>query len=389
VLIRFTSCYSRARRAALCAILLFAPAVFLLTGCGKLHPPHKEMLYVSARETFLRDRVAAVSNRTGQVTNGEALEVLEHGRRFTRVKTPKNEVGWIEDHMVIDQKIYDAFQKLAEDHKQDQPFATATLRDDLYMHVTPGRETDHFYLLAGNAKVQLLERASVERPPVGGAAPAPLAKLAQTSEKNEAAGQATAPAPPPMEDWWLVRDAQGRTGWLLASRVDVDVPETIEQYGEGQRFVGAWQIATVHDPDSEGPNHDIPEYLTLMAPPKSGLPFDFDQVRVFTWSRIHHRYETGFRLHPIAGYLPVKIFTASTPQGTVPAFSFVLAGNENVITDPDTGVMRPASPRTIEYQMIETQVKRIGADTAPIPTRHEEGAEQKAGKKEQKKARRH
>jgi hypothetical protein len=384
VLIRSTSCSSRAlRAAALCAISLFASGLFLLAGCGKLHAPRKEMVYVAARETFLRDRVAAVSNRTGEVTNGEALEVLEHGRRFTKVRTPRNEVGWIEDHMVIDQKIYDMFQKLADDHKQDQPFATATLRDDLYMHVTPGRETDHFYLLAGNAKVQLLLRASVVHEPMGGAAPAPLAKLAQTAAKKPGADQAE--APPPMEDWWLARDAQGHTGWLLANRVDVDVPDAIEQYGEGQRFVGAWQIATVHDPGSNGPNHDIPEYLTLMAPPKSGLPFDFDQVRVFTWSRIHHRYETGFRLHPIAGFLPVKIFTSQTPQGTVPAFSFVLAGNENVITDPETGVMRPAAPRTIEYQMIDTQVKRIGADMAPIPTRHEEGPE----KKESKKGRRH
>lgn len=370
------------------ALVSFPLIVFFLAGCGRLHHAQKEMVYVAARETFLRDRVAAVSDRTGEVTNGEALVVLEHGRRFTRVRTPKNEVGWIEDHMVIDQKTYEAFQKLAEDHKKDQPFATATLRDELYVHLTPGRDTDHFYLLPGNTKVQLLERASVERQPVGGPAPALLAKLAEPAQKKTGGEQPEAAPPVPMEDWWLARDAQGRTGWLLASRVDVDVPDAIEQYGEGQRFVGAWKIATVDDPESDFPDHQAPEYLTLLAPPKSGLPFDFDQVRVFTWSRNHHRYETGFRLHPVAGFLPVKIFTAQTPQGTVPAFSFVLAADDNVITDPATGVMRPASPRTIEYEMIDTQVKRIGADTAPIPTKHEEAVEKQAEKKESRKTRR-
>jgi len=368
-------------------LLLVLPLSLFAAGCSRFHHEKAEMVYVSARETFLRDRLAAVSNRTGEVTNGEALEVLEHGRRFTRVKTPKNEVGWIEDHMVIDEKTYDAFEKLAEDHKKDQPFATATLNDELYMHVIPGRETDHFYLLPGNTKVQLLERASVAREPVGGAAPERLAKLAETPEKKPGVEQPAAP-PPVMEDWWLARDEQGRTGWLLASRVNVNVPDAIEQYGEGQLFVGAWKIATVDDPESSFPNHEAPEYLTLMAPPKSGQPFDFDQVRVFTWSRIHHRYETGFRLHPIAGFLPVTIFTAQTPQGTVPAFSFVLAGNDNVITDTATGVMRPATPRTIEYEMIDTQVKRIGADLAPIPTKREGEREKKAAKTERKKQRR-
>lgn len=343
-----------------------------------------EKVYVSAREAYLRDRVAAVSNRTGKVVNGEALVVLEHGHRFTRVRTPDNQTGWLEDHMVIDQKIYDAFQQLAEKHRDDPVTAEATLNDDLYMHLTPGRSTERFYLLPGNTRVQMLERASVPRNRSSGSAAGQLARLAQPASstgKNTKENTAE-PAPPvPMEDWWLVRDAPGHTGWMLGSRLYVDVPDAIEEYGEGQNFVGAWKIATINDPESDAPNHDVPEYLTIMAPPHSGLPYDFDQIRVFTWSRLHHRYETGFRLHPIRGYLPVKIFTAPTPQGPVPAFSFLLGTSDNVATDPETGVVRPVAPRTIQYEVIGTVVRRIGPDLGPIDLHRDQAGTHPRGKK--------
>jgi hypothetical protein len=353
---------------------------------------------------YLHDRVAAVSNRVGQVVNGQQLEVLEHGRRFLKVKTEKNEVGWIEERAVIDAADYGAFAKLAADHKQDPVVATGSVRDDVYLHITPGRNTDRFYLLPESAKVQLLSRASVPKsapgaaeppkhspsPTVSGKSTAPAAKQIGAKQlpppkpvPTAAESDSDQPEAPalPMEDWWLIRDDHGRVGWMLSGRLDVDVPDEIGQYAEGQRIVGAYVIAKVTDSQANTPNNQVPEYVTALSPPRAGLPFDFDQIRVFTWSLKRHRYETAFRIHPIQGYLPVRVTSQAGQGGSEPVFSFQISSSPSVAIDADTGIARPVNPRTISYAMRDTQVRRIGPDMAPIPTTHLPGTKSKPAKK--------
>lgn len=362
------------------------------SGCSRFRQEHHDTVYVSARQMYLHDRVAAVSNRVAEVVNGQPLEVLEHERRFLKVKTEKNEIGWIEERAVIDAKSFQAFEQLASQHKEDPVVATGVLRDDLYLHILPGREAEHFYLLANNAKVQLLVRASVPKTstPGFGAPPSPAAPKPSKAKKPARPTAAPVPRPPEvapvvMEDWWLVRDSQGHAGWMLAGRMDVEVPDEIAAYAEGQRYVGAYVFNKVLDPHAPTPGHEVPQYVTVLAPPQSGLPFDFDQVRVFTWSLKHHRYETAFRLHPIQGYLPVLVTPASA--GSAPTFSFQIANGPNMTTDPATGVTRPVSPRTITYEMEDTRARRIGSDLGPIPVSHLPESQPKSARPGKKKAR--
>jgi hypothetical protein len=424
-----------------------------MSGCKRLHRGGPEYVYVVPKTSYLRERVAAVSNRTGDIRNGQRLQVLEHDRRFMKVRTPDGKVGWLEEHTVLDQAAYDRFQQLDQDHAHAPVVATAVLRDELYLHLTPGRKTERLFLLPESDKLALLERASVEkplppqallmpakpkakRPPVPGMAPRPKLKV----EKRPPSGSTIwAPAPPhpepgtapdllamedqaPLEDWWLVRDQAGKVGWVLARRLDVDIPDQVAQYSEGKRIVGAYVLNTVFDPgrsadevedepaagkhkrkgakkhplvatpapkpaDDGGPDaakqppsttekqptgpRNVAQYVTVTSEWTDGLPFDWDQVRVFIWNVHKHRYETAYRLREQQGYLPVRIGQKEfkdangKSMGLEPTFT-IRTTPDGVVTRDAGGVSRPAHVIETTYRL-EGGIVRSAEPLPPKP----------------------
>ena len=394
-----------------------------LAGCNRFKPvPVDHYVYVTAKQQNLRDRVAAVSNRTGLVTNGEKLKVLDHTRHWVKVQTPKGEIGWVEEKAVVTEEQVAEFTKLKDAHEKDPTVASGVVRDQVYMHVAPGRDTEHFYLLEEGAKLQLLRRATLEKVAAGAgvarsqraipqaagtnaakktpAAPVtaavPAATVASAIAKGKTAAPVEVPAPPAMEDWWLARDAAGHTGWLYSRMIDVDAPDALTRYGEGQKFVGAYVLTTVHDEDAPGNVKDVPVYLTVLAPYKAGLPYDFDQVRVFTWSTKMHRYETGFREKNIEGFLPVQVMKMKDPGGKsvvaqteLPAFTYHVLSAESppVVPDPETGEIKPGKTIAKTYRLEGNTLRRIGAGVGALTTEVEAhpAVEEKKDKKGKKK----
>jgi SH3-like domain-containing protein len=360
-----------------------------LSGCSRLRPkPPTQYVYVTAKQTFLRDRVAAVSNRVGTVENGDKLQVLEHGRRWLRVSTEKGEQGWIDEKAVATQEIFDQFEALKQQHQKDPAIASAVVRDDVYLHSKPGRDTERFYRLAEGEKLKLLRRATLPKPLPPGQRPArPVPSASQPAEAGKTE-ISTETAPPVMEDWWLIRDSKGDTGWLYSRMMDVDVPDAVGRYAEGQRIVGAYVLTTVNDPEAPQDDKNIPIYVTVLSPYKVGLSYDFDQVRVFTWNIKKHRYETAFRDRNIEGYLPLEIKTTPDPYGKsptastpAPTFSYraLSADSPVVIPDPVTGDIVPGKTIQKTYRLEGNLVRRILAPGAPPPAeaRPEPAAEKK------------
>jgi len=281
---------------------LFLLTVVLLTGCGRGRRT-QEVAYVSAPQAVLRDQVAAVYNKAGLVRNAERVQVLDRDRRFARVRTSNGAEGWMEQRYLVTQKVYDSCQKLTQQEQNSPVQAAGITRSDTNIHLDPARDADHLYQLSQGARISILKRASNEK-----ILPGAPAKATNVNSSK--------PAQPAMEDWWLIRDEQGHAGWVLAKMIDLDLPLEVAQYSEGQRAVAFFALDEVTDGDKK-----VLQYLVVYSESKEGLPFDYNQARVFTWNLKRHRYETAYRERNLNGMLPVTVYQETfDKEGSLPVF---------------------------------------------------------------------
>ena len=293
------------------AILIYC--ALSVAGCGPAESAQKDYVYVAVPEASLRDRVSTVYNKTGLVHNGERLQVLERmqNKRFLRVRTPRGEEGWIQERYLADQQTFDQFQHLAQEYASSPAQGTATTQEQLKVHDAPGRKAGYLYLLNEKQKVELLERRVAARN-----APA----HDKDDSDADADDQEKPDQPAILEDWWLVRDQQNRVGWVYGRALYLSVPDEIAQYAEGQRIVADFLLDEAQDKDIK-----VGEYLVLLTDPKDGLPYDFNQVRVFTWNARKHRYETAYRERNLFGILPVALGQQDFgAEGTLRTFTLQL-----------------------------------------------------------------
>ena len=332
------------------ALAAFA-LVLAAAGCKGHRGRSHEAAYVSAPQTFLRDRVATVYNKVATVKNGERLDVLERStnRRFVHVRTASGADGWVEQRSLVGDEVFQAFQRLAKENATAPVQAQSTTHAETNLHVAPGRDTDHLYQLPQGGKLAVLKRSFAEKA-LPGAAPRPKpAASAKEAEKDKddsvpegAASDPDSGRPEPgkpgpkpvLEDWLLVRDTQGRIGWVLARLVDFDIPLEIAQYSEGQRMAAFFVLTEVGDKDAEGVEKKVPEYVVLFTESKDGQPFDFNQIRVFTWNGKRHRYETAYREHKLNGVLPASVGREDFgKEGTLPMFTVRVRDAEGKVVD--------------------------------------------------------
>lgn len=343
--------------------MLFTLAAVLAaaTGCNRASNLTKEVAYVNASQVVLRDRLAPIFERKGVVTLGEKVYVLEHKPRFSRVRNARGEEGWIADRYLIPSDTYEQFEKLATENAHRPVQAHGTARNSVNLHLTPGRDTDHLFQLKEGDKLDILARSLAEKP--AALQPAPKVKKTADTAKEEKEESAA----PAMEDWYLVRGVDKQhVGWVLARMVDIDIPLEIAQYAEGQRIVSDFVLSEVQDGDKK-----VPQYLVMMTDNKDGLPWDFNQIRVFTWNTKRHRYETAYRERNLAGVFPVSTGTGDFgKEGVLPIFTIRTKNDDGSISDRQYRMIGPIVRRITTPQEQQKEAAERAARRAKEPKKH-------------------
>ena len=169
----------------------------------------------------------------------------------------------------------------------------------------------------------------------------------------------------------LRNSAEVREGHLI----DVDIPIAIKEGGfaEGQRVVASFILTTVTDASIVGPDQSVPIYLILFTDSRDGLPYDYNQIRVFVWDshRAEHGYEMAYHERGLFGLLPVIVGKEYFgEEGVLPTFRLH-------VKDQNGG------EEDLKYKLIGGMVKRVTTN-GEVPPAHLPVATKSAVKKQKR-----
>ena len=344
--------------------------VLLLAGCSSApsKAPAIGEAFAGPEEVTLHKDIDSRSAATGTARHGDRLEILAQRRRWFQVRNERGLEGWVDDRQLLDTSQMDRLRSIAKEAQNAPSQGVATTFDTLNVHTEPNRLSPTFLRAQPGEKFDVilhrvvvkgpmpkrqlipprpkLERGAKKKakqpavpPPPSPEAPVPPADWLQLSRGSSAPLEAESVIAPARDDWTLIRTAGGRTGWVLTSRVYMNIPDEVAQYAEGHRITSYARIGRV---DDHGVAKDIWMWTTAEA---LGRDYDFDGYRVFSWSIRRHRYETAFIQRRERGYFPVR--------ATDGEFSVC-------VEDKDGRRMRR------KYRMVDTRVRAAGSEPCEV-----------------------
>jgi hypothetical protein len=310
------------RRVVSCFLFGFLLGCLGLTaaGCSSTvpEPPRRNIAFVRGADVPLRDQLGPGSSLIGTLTNGDEVEILSTRPRWSQVRTAAGQTGWMQSRFLADSSVRERFRVLAQQSASLPSQGTALIAREANLHLDPHRDSETYYRLAEEQQVDVLAHRVTER----GAPLSSVLDNGDTENNDDDLGDADEEGPRPAEvavrmpeDWLLVRDSEGSTGWMLERSADMNPPFEVGQYREGLR-IRAW--FELHREIDDGVERRW--YLWATVRRLAGLPYDFDEIRVFVWNPSRDRYETSYRERNLIGFYPVEVTRLETPHGSVPRF---------------------------------------------------------------------
>ena len=301
--------FVRQMRVAYAALALGAALAGM--ACVRDQSPHvMEVAFVRGGGVALRDQLGPGSGVVSTLNGGERVEVLSRRARWVEVKVDGGRRGWLHSRFLASPKLFEQFQQLASQSAGAPSQGRAVIRREANLHLDPGINSETLYRLIEGNPVEVLSHRTVERQerPLSGDTTESVELGEEDSAKVRVRGQ---------EDWFLVR-AGNKAGWLRESSFDMDPPVEVARYSEGLRIRAWFVLFEEHTGDEVHP-----WYLWATVHPKPGLPFDYDEIRVFVWNPAKSRYETSYRERNLIGMFPIQVHRADTADAK-PGFELQL-----------------------------------------------------------------
>jgi SH3-like domain-containing protein len=301
--------FAQTRFSAWIAAILAAGVASGLLGCQREEPEEAaEFSYVSGANVEFRNELGPASQVMSHLQSGDRVRVVSRRPRWAQVQNEAGETGWVLQRALVSQEVYGRFVGLAQEAEALPSQGRAVIRRTANLHIEPGRDTLAFYQLTESELAKVVGHRVVPREPAPAAAPA--GESAATQADIQARNN---------EDWLLVRASDGRAGWLLEGAADMNPPIEVAQYREGLR-IRAW--FEIHRELDQGEEHAW--YLWATVRRLAGLPYDFDEIRVFVWNPRASRYETAHRERNLTGFYPIVVGKRETSEGAGPTFRLQL-----------------------------------------------------------------
>jgi SH3-like domain-containing protein len=287
--------------------------------------------YAGPSTLVLRRDIPSQSPAVATVRHGDRLEIVQRHRRFLKVRSPGGAEGWVEDHLLLSSEEIAALKEVERRALTLPSQGVASTYEQLNMHTEPDRQSPSFLQVKEGEKVDVVAHVSGQRspperkplippkpktlpparkhaeakyplPPMPPPPPPPPNWKELSQARSEAQPAAASPAAAPPEDWSLVRNAKGESGWVLTRRLYMAIPDDVAQYAEGHRITSYFALSDVRDGDAVKHNW---LWTTISHGASAASSYDFDSFRVFTWSLRRHRYETAYIQRNVQGYFPV------------------------------------------------------------------------------------
>ncbi len=383
----------------LCSFILL---LLLLSGCESKpeRAPSIGEAYVGPITLNLRKELAPGTPVTATVKHGDKLEIIQHRRRFVKVRTATGAEGWTDGRQLLTPEQMAELRKAASRSSKLPSQGAATVFDALNVHAEPNRQSPSFYQVPEKGEVEVLAHRLMPRnqpgPPPPAEPPRPSKKQKSKEKDREkekanrippppppappklprdwmersrsalppelhpAAGETPKEAPPvKLDDWTMVRTKDGKVGWVLTRALTMAIPDEVAQYAEGHRITSYFSLGDV--PDGDAVKHNW-LWTTISS---GGVPWEFDSFRLFIWSLRRHRYETAYIERNVKGYYPIEV-----QRGVEPSFTLAVEDREGALwrkTYAFNGYrVRLVSKTAIERQA-ETQSAAAAASAQPLP----------------------